>query len=132
YFTPEQAIRMIEDMGVTPVISDPTKLKIDLETRGGASAGGFIRDSDFFRILGVNNIHWLDHSSYEGADLIHDLNKPIPREFIGCCDFILDGSTIDNVFDPAQAIKNLGRMLRPGGRMITINMGSNDSNPYVL
>jgi len=132
YFSPEEAIRMLENFGVTPVVSDPGELKIDLETRGGASAGSFIRDSDFFRLLGVENLHWLDHSTYEGADLIHDLNKPIPDEFVGFCDFILDGSTIDNVFDPAQALKNMGRMLRPGGRIITINMASNHSNPYVL
>jgi SAM-dependent methyltransferase len=132
YFSPEEAIRMLERLQVSPAISDPGQLEIDLETRSGAPIGTFIRDGEFFRLLGVKNIHWLDHSAYEGADIIHDLNTPVPDELLGCCDFILDGSTIDNVFDLARAIKNLAQMLRPGGRLIAVNMASNHATPYVL
>jgi len=30
-------------------------------------------------------------------------------------DFIIDGGTLDNVFNPAQALMNMSRMLRPSG-----------------
>src|SRR5580658_8160978 len=55
-----------------------------------------ISDRALFRLLGVPRIRVLDHSNYEGADLIHDLTTPIPAELRECADFILDGSTIDN------------------------------------
>jgi hypothetical protein len=63
----------------------------------------------------------LDHSNYEGAEIIHNLTTPVPPELRKRADFILDGSPLDNVFDPATVITNFAEMLRPGGRLITTN-----------
>lgn len=47
-------------------------------------------------------------------------------------DFIVDGSTLDNIFDPAMVVRNFADMLRPGGRLITTNVFGNYHEPYVI
>lgn len=49
-----------------------------------------------------------------------------------CADFIVDGSTLDNVFDPAMVVRNFADILRPGGRLITTNVFGNYHEPYVI
>jgi 2-polyprenyl-3-methyl-5-hydroxy-6-metoxy-1,4-benzoquinol methylase len=63
----------------------------------------------------------VDVSPYEGAEVIHDLNQPLPDRLRGTADFIVDGSVLDNVFDPATGLRNLTEMLRPGGRLLMSN-----------
>ncbi len=92
----------------------------------------FITDDSFFRLLGVTDIEWLDHSDYEGANIIHDLNTPIPDELDEYADFIIDGSTFDNVFNPGEAMRNVSRLMKPGGRLFTINQASNHHLPYLI
>jgi len=89
-----------------------------------------ISDRALFRLLGAPNISALDHSDYEGADIIHDLTRPIPSDLRASADFIVDGSTLDNVFDPAAVIRNFAEMLRPGGRLLMTNTYSNHAEPY--
>jgi hypothetical protein len=135
YFPPESILELLEEHGV-----DVSNIRPDEIKTGGGSTSNFpdvdgknlITDAELLRLLGVPKVLALDHSDYEGAEIIHDLTKPIPPNLQGCADFILDGSTLDNVFDPAMVIRNFGGMLRPGGRLITINMYSNHYEPYVM
>src|SRR5262249_13343949 len=129
-FNRREAIGIIEECGV-PVAKDAVDTGLDRQTVAAQmhKDAEFIRDSDFFSLLGVPEVRCLDHSDYEGADLIHDLNVPIPKSLEGVADFILDGSTLDNVFDPATALKNITRMLKPGGRLLSFNMASNHNIP---
>lgn len=66
----------------------------------------------------------LDVSDYEGAEIIHDLCKPLPDHLRGCADFIFNGSCLDNIHDPAQAMRSLSAMLRPGGRILMFEHGT--------
>ncbi len=66
----------------------------------------------------------LDVSDYEGAEIIHDLNTPLPNKYRSVADFIFNGSCLDNLFDPAMAIKSMSKMLRPGGRVMHVEHGS--------
>jgi SAM-dependent methyltransferase len=86
----------------------------------------FISDRSFFGALGAAEVHAVDHSDFEGADIIYDMNKPIDHSLEGIADLILDGSTLDNVHDPATALMNYNRMLRPGGRLVSVNAGKPD------
>ena len=72
-------------------------------------------DVVFFTKLGFNQVSSMDYSSYEGADIIHDLNKPIPESLNEQFDFIYDGGTIEHIFDLPQCLKNIHRLLRVGG-----------------
>ena len=89
-------------------------------------------DSSFFTSFAECTVQAVDISAYEGAEIVHDIGKPVPASLTNQFDFIYDGSTLDNVFNPAQAIANLSSMLRPGGRILLHNWCSGHSAAYVL
>jgi len=135
-FTPAEAAAFIRSHGLTPQIS-VEDCELDRETRfsGEATAqrnGETISDRSFFKMLGVESLTVLDHSSYEGAALLIDLNYPVAPEMEARFDFIIDGGTLDNVFYPAQGVMNLSRMLRSSGRLLTYNMYSNNCQAYSM
>jgi SAM-dependent methyltransferase len=72
-------------------------------------------------MLGFGAVETLDISAFEGAGITHDMNEPIPAELFGEFDFILDGGTLEHVFNVPVAMENLFQMLRPGGRLIGVN-----------
>ncbi|MDJ0626946.1 MAG: methyltransferase domain-containing protein [Rhodobacter sp.] len=73
------------------------------------------------RKMGFGEIESMDFSDYEGASILHDLNQPIPDELEGQFAFIFDGGTIEHVFNVPQALENVFRMLKPGGRFVSAN-----------
>jgi SAM-dependent methyltransferase len=72
-------------------------------------------DIVFFEALGFKTVSSLDYSDYEGADLIHDLNTPIPQSLHGKYDFVYDGGTLEHVFDFPQCLRNIHNLLKVGG-----------------
>ena len=130
-FSPHHAADMIRAEGLVPAELPDDDSVIDRQTWRGEGQK-FIRDDAFFRLLGVPAICAMDHSGYEGAEIIHDLNRPVAARLENTADFILDGSTLDNLFSPSTAIQNIARMLRPGGRLVSVNMQSFHSDSYSL
>lgn len=74
-----------------------------------------------FRKLGFGEIESMDFSSYEGAHVLHDLNTLPPPELQNQFNFIYDGGTIEHVFHIPNALESVYRMLKPGGRFLSIN-----------
>ena len=86
---------------------------------------GYISDSAlFWTIAGMQAAH-LDCSAYENAEYIRDLNKPVDKSLRGKFGTILDGGTIEHVFDVRSCLANITGMLKPGGRVIHITQASN-------
>ena len=79
----------------------------------------------FFRSLGASEIMALDYSDYEGADLVHDLNAPIPSAWKDRFDVVCDGGTLEHVFHFPTALQKCMEMVRPGGRLF-IHTGINN------
>ncbi len=74
---------------------------------------------DLFKILGFSDVHALDISNYEGADIIFDLaSKELPEELCGRFDYIYNGGTLEHVFDFPTAINNVSKMIKQGGTVI--------------
>ncbi|MEM6480699.1 MAG: class I SAM-dependent methyltransferase [Pseudomonadota bacterium] len=71
--------------------------------------------------LGFGDVETMDFSDYEGATIIHDLNRLPPPELEEQFDLIIDGGTTEHVFNIPFALEGLYRMLRPGGRLLSIN-----------
>lgn len=71
--------------------------------------------------LGFGQVETLDFSDFEGATHAHDLNAPVGEDLEGKFDFILDGGTIEHVFDVRMALTNVFRMLRTGGIFVSAN-----------
>tara|TARA_Y100000816_G_scaffold292549_1_gene288547 strand:+ start:3813 stop:4730 length:918 start_codon:yes stop_codon:yes gene_type:complete len=60
----------------------------------------------------------IDANSYENANIIHDLNKDIPKKYYNKFDFIFSGGLLDNIFNPSTALKNLTKLLKKNGRIL--------------
>lgn len=68
--------------------------------------------------MGFREVHAMDISAYENADIIFDLNShELPDEFKNRFDYILDGGTTEHVFDYPQALRNIVAMLKVGGKI---------------
>jgi hypothetical protein len=130
-FSPEHAADMIRAAGLAPAVLPHEDDIVDRRT-WKAKGQKFIRDSAFFRLLGVSSVRALDHTNYEGAEIIHDLNKPVSADMEQAADFIVDGSTLDNLFSPSIAIQSVARMLRPQGRFLSATMGSFHTDEYTI
>jgi hypothetical protein len=78
-----------------------------------------------FRYLGSTNLNALDASEYEGADIIHDLNTPVPREMIAAFDTVFDGGTIEHIYDIPAVFRNVSAMLDIGGLFLSVNAANN-------
>jgi SAM-dependent methyltransferase len=76
---------------------------------------------NFLKFLGCRSVLSIDYSQFEGADIIYDLNKPVPRGLHQRFDIIFDGGTMEHVFNVPMVLDSVKKMLRPGGIFITIN-----------
>ncbi|MBK9137940.1 MAG: hypothetical protein IPM17_04150 [Verrucomicrobia bacterium] len=95
-----------------------------------ARAGEALRSDErrfeaFLRLLGATEVLACDASPYEGAEVIHDLNQPIPADLAGQFDLVLDGGTLEHVFHFPTAISNCMKLLRVGGRLLLFTPANN-------
>src|SRR5437879_4402407 len=51
----------------------------------------------FFEVLGTERLESLDMTDFEGATIIHDLNKPAPPQLKGRFDTVFDGGTLEHI-----------------------------------
>jgi SAM-dependent methyltransferase len=129
YFTPQDLAVRLRDHCQSV---DAGAIEVDRSTFNRNQGGELATDRSIFRALGNDRVKALDVSDYEGAEIIHNLNEPIPDRLRASADFIVDGSTLDNVFDPAMALRNLAGILRPGGRLLMINAWNLREGAYTL
>ena len=72
----------------------------------------------FFKALGCKEVHAIDISDYEGADIIMDLGAAdIPKELLNHFDYIIDSGTIEHIFNIQNALNNIVKMLKVGGKV---------------
>ena len=88
----------------------------------------YIDFARFVKLLGLGEPQTLDVSNYEGAEIIADLNLPVPPEFAGRYGWVVDGGTIEHVFDLRQGMRNTADLLRPGGRVVHMSPSNNYVN----
>jgi len=75
--------------------------------------------------LGAVDIHSYDNSSYEGATHVHNMNFPVPDSAKEKYTVVIDGGTLEHVFNFPIAIKNCMEMLEVGGHFISITPANN-------
>ena len=127
--TPDQARDLVKEEGID--IRPDALTEIDSETYG-ADGRNLITDRAFFSLFSSAEMISLDVSDYEGASIVADLNQPIPERYYGCADFMFNGSCMDNLFDPASALKNMSRLLKVGGRVMHVEHGSPVQGAYIM
>lgn len=76
----------------------------------------------FLEFLGAKQVDSIDMSSYETATIQHDMNTPIPPSFHEQYSCVIDGGTLEHVFNVPQALKNAMQMVKLGGHFISANI----------
>ena len=90
---------------------------------------GYVWD-DYFesylaRMFDCRSIASIDASSFEGAEIIHDMNRPISTELESKFDLVVDGGSLEHIFNFPVAVSNLMRMAVVGGFVMTSNPANN-------
>lgn len=119
------SIQDINKIYIENNLTAPKYEQVDKSTRH-CSDEFVVDDKELIQKLSplIENIDILDVSQYEGANIIADMNIPVPEHLHRQYDFIYDSSVMDNVFSPASFICNIANMLAPGGRVMMLNVAS--------
>ena len=76
---------------------------------------------NLFRKMGADVIDSIDHSAFEGATIVHDMNQPVPEALKNKYSMVFDGGTLEHVFNFPQAIKNCMEMVEVGGHFLSVS-----------
>lgn len=72
-----------------------------------------------FADFGFAHVHSLDVSPYEKCTHLHDLNAPdLPTELVGKYRVVLNGGTLEHVFDFVNGLSGSLKLLEPGGVLV--------------
>jgi hypothetical protein len=86
---------------------------------------GWIDDVTFLTALGFNTVESLDVSDYENCTHVHDLNKAVPESLWNRYDVIINGGTLEHLFDVPMALQNIHKMLKVGGQVLHLAPSTN-------
>ena len=108
-----------QDLNLTP-----TDQRAEFEAAGVPSDP--VSDSAaLFARLGADSLDVMDASDYEGSVIRHDLNDPVPDGLRERFSAVVDGGTLEHVFNVGQGLKNAMEMVRSGGHLITLSPANN-------
>ena len=79
----------------------------------------------FQQLLGAHQISSLDCSEFEQCDIVHDLNYPVESIWRQQFDVVIDGGSLEHVFNFPVAIANCMNMVKPGGSLFVFTMANN-------
>jgi hypothetical protein len=79
-------------------------------------------------LLGATEIASIDMSDYQGSSIVHDMNQPISKahpQLAGHFDLVIDGGTLEHVFNFPVAVENVMFLVRHGGHILSANPSNN-------
>lgn len=79
-------------------------------------------------ITGASEATSIDASEYESATVIHDMNQSISvaqPALVGCFDLVIDGGSLEHIFNFPIAVKNMMDLCRTGGYIMSSNPANN-------
>ena len=75
--------------------------------------------------LGAVAVDSIDAHAFEGANIIHDLNLPMPAELQDRYDVVFDGGTLEHVFNFPTAMRGCLGLPKVGGHFIMTSPANN-------
>jgi hypothetical protein len=115
-------------IGHQSLLLHPSELRAIRRTHPGVLVDykwGEYADRFFAECLGVSQISTLDYSAYEGANILHDLNQPVPASLKGQFDVVVEAGSLEHVFHFPTAIANLMEMTKVGGTIFASTVSNN-------
>ena len=79
------------------------------------------------RAMGASVVDSVDASDYEDANIVVDMNQPIDSSLYNQYTLVLDGGSLEHIFNFPTAIKNCMQMVQVGGHLFSINGTNNFS-----
>lgn len=75
--------------------------------------------------FGSSVVDSVDHSDFENASLVFNMNYPPPVHLQGKYDTVFDGGCLEHIYNIPQALKNLSLMCKKGGQIIHVLPANN-------
>ncbi len=113
------ALLLFEYYGIQPMLEAVVPRPADHDT---------VEIPQIFAMMGLGTSLNLDVSPHEGAEIVANLNDPVSDELLNRFGLILDGGTMEHVFDIRQGMANTVNMLRVGGSAVHITPSNNYFN----
>jgi SAM-dependent methyltransferase len=109
-----------------PELADLTaRYRPDLREQTADLRYGEAADAFLTRFLDVHDLQAMDHSAYEGAAIIHDLNQPLPDTFHEQFDAVIDSGTLEHVFNLPASIATCMQLVKRGGTLFLSSPANN-------
>jgi SAM-dependent methyltransferase len=77
------------------------------------------------KLIGAQRVDSIDASNYEGASIVHDMNERLPDSYRGQFTVVIDGGSLEHVFNFPVALRNCMDAVAPGGHFIGITPSNN-------
>ena len=103
-----------------PVVPHTSRLFSELP-----EAANFVHAKTFFRMMGISDYSDIDKFEDDAPCILHDLNIPVPAELEGKFNLVIDGGTIEHIFDVRQVTENIVRMCGESGWVVHLTPSSN-------
>lgn len=93
-------------------------------------AQNYIHAKTFLEFLGIDeeNYYDIDKFDFDKPKIIHDLQNPIDKKFHNFFNLIIDGGTLEHIFDIKSVMENIARMTNIGGYVLQIIPAQNFLN----
>jgi SAM-dependent methyltransferase len=75
--------------------------------------------------LGAKTVTSLDYSNYEKCSILHDMNYPVEKALHEKYDVVIDGGSLEHVFNYPVALANCMNMVKKGGSLFIFSMANN-------
>lgn len=75
--------------------------------------------------LGAKCVESVDFADYEGATILHDMNTELPSSLENRFSAVIDGGSLEHIFNFPVAIRNCMKMVQPGGHFLSISPANN-------
>jgi len=117
--SPRQIVDALKSIHNLPPSFDPGEVRQALEKTTW-------RFDVIARAMGAKSVVACDFSDYEGAEMIHNMNSPIAAEQEESYDVVIDGGTLEHIFNFPIAIANAMRLTKVGGSLILFTPANNN------
>lgn len=95
-------------------------------------ASDFIHARTFFEMMSFDDYVDIDNFEYDQPALQHDMNMPVPDKFNDRFNLVVDGGTVEHIFNIPQVMNNIVQMLKLDGCVMHLASFDMDHGFYGL